>query len=426
MKKFKIALSISALSTLAACGGGGDNGPASVLLSATTSVVTLPTATIDASTKASGLIALTGAAKCDVTMSSLDYQTPGVKAGEVSNSTAVLLLPSGAGCPTGPAPLLAYARGTEVLKSRNLASANPIDPETFTVLAVYAAQGYAVVATDYLGYAGSKYPYHPYLHADSEARTVADSIRAARNAASSANFPLSGKVMLTGYSAGGHASMAAHRAIERDNAGEINIVAGGHMSGPYNLSQSIIQGASQPIAGGQFFVPFFITAWQKVYGTLYSNPTEVFQAPYAADIENIFPGPYTYGSMLQAGKVPADANYLPKLFQPAYLTDLANNPSNPTVVAARKNDLLGWNPKSRIALCGGSQDPTVSFAVHAKVEQADFASRGIAVPLIDVDPTIRAQAAAAGKPVDLGAYHGTLVPPLCMAALKASLFDPAR
>ena len=425
MQKVKLALSISALSTLAACGGGGDNGRDSVLLSNTT-VVTLPTATIDMNTKASGLLALTGAAKCDVTMSSLDYQTPGIKAGDVSNSTAVLLLPSGAGCPTGPAPLLAYARGTEVLKARNLASADPIDPETFTVLAMYAAQGYAVVATNYLGYAGSKYPYHPFLHADSEARTVTDSIRAARNAASTANFPLSGKVMLTGYSAGGHASMAAHRAIERDNAGEINVVAGGHMSGPYNLSQSIIQGAAQPIAGGQFFVPFFITAWQKVYGTLYSNPSEVFLAPYVADIENIFPGPYTYGAMIQAGKVPPDVNYLPKLFQPAYLADLVNNPNNPTVVAARKNDLLGWNPKSKIALCGGSQDPTVPFAVHATVEQADFASRGITVPLIDVDPTIRAQAAAAGTPVNLAKYHGTSVPPLCLAALKASLFDPAR
>ena len=39
--------------------------------------------------------------------------------------------------------------------------------------AMYAAQGYAVVATDYLGYAKSTFPYHPYLHADSEARSRA-------------------------------------------------------------------------------------------------------------------------------------------------------------------------------------------------------------------------------------------------------------
>lgn len=421
MKKLKLVLALGALSTLAACGGGGEG--RGVLLSQT-QVVKLSTATIDKSTTSSGLIALTGAAKCDVSISSINYQTPGARPGEISNSTGALLLPSGAGCPAGPAPLLAYARGTEVLKSR--AMANPTDPETFLVLATFAAQGYAVVLTDYLGFAGSTYGFHPYLHADSEASTIIDSIRAAKIAAAGANYPLSGKVMITGYSAGGHASMAAQRAAERDNSGEINVVAGGHMSGPYNLAQSIINGASTPIAGGQFFVPFFITAWQKVYGNVYSKPSDVFLVPYVTDIENIFPGQYSYTTMLQAGKVPPDVNYLPKLFQPAYLTDLGTNPANPTVVAAKKNDLLGWTPKAKTALCGGSEDPTVLFAVHTPVAAADFATRGVTVPVIDVDPIIVGQAAAAGKPVDLAAYHGTLVPPLCMAALKAQLFDPAR
>ena len=119
---------------------------------------------------------------------------------------------------------------------------------------MYAAQGYAVVATDYLGFAKSTYSYHPYLHADSEASSVIDSIRAARNAASGVGSTLSGKVMLTGYSQGGHSSMAAHRAIERDNAGEINVVAGAHLAGPYNLSGSLKSTAV--IAGYQFFVPY--------------------------------------------------------------------------------------------------------------------------------------------------------------------------
>lgn len=424
MYKLKFSLSVVALGALAACGGGGSDVPVRGALLVQAPVATLASTTIDAGTTKNGLIALSGKAKCDVTVTQINYQTIGVKPGEVTNATAAVLLPSGPNCPAGPRPLLAYSRGTEVLKSRTMA--NPLDPETALLVAIYAAQGYAVVATDYLGYAGSNYAYHPYLHSDSEASAITDSIRAARTMAASAQVALSGKVMLSGYSAGGHASMAAHRAIERDNASEINVVAGGHMSGPYNLSQSIINGAAQPIAGGQFFVPFFITAWQKVYGNLYSKPTDVFQAPYATDIENIFPGPYTYTTMLQAGKVPAAVNYLPTLFQPAYLADLGSNSNNPTVVAARKNDLLGWNPKAKTVLCGGAQDPTVPFALHAVVEQADFASRGIAVGLIDVDPIIVAQATAAGKPVDLGSYHGTSVPPLCMAALRTQLFDPAR
>lgn len=441
MDHHKFLAGLFAAAILAGCGGSDNNSSPTAatsvgtnnastttqrgsLLSSNT-VLTLPATTIDTNASSSGLLAVAGQAKCDVTMVNLDYQTIGVKAGETTNSTGVMLIPSGVNCPTGPYPLLAYARGTEVFKSRALA--NPqIDPETFLLAAIYAAQGYAVVATDYLGYAGSKYSFHPYLHADSEASSVIDSIRAAKALATSRGIVLSGRVMVTGYSQGGHSSMATQRAIERDNAPEINLVAGGHMSGPYNLSQGIINGANTPIAGGQFFVPFFITAWQKVYGNIYSKPTDVFLEPYATGIESLFPGPYTYATMLQNQKVPADVNYLPKLFQPAYLQDIATNPNSPTVVDAKKNDLLGWSPKARMAMCGGLQDPTVLFTTNTTAAQADFAARGITVPVIDVDPIIQAAADAAGQPVDMSAYHGTLVPPLCMAALRDQLFNPLR
>ncbi len=78
-----------------------------------------------------------------------------------------------------PASLVAYAKGTDVQKPHTLA--DPTDSQTILLAAMFAAQGYAVVATDYLGFAKSAYTYHPYLHADSEASSVIDSIRAARN-----------------------------------------------------------------------------------------------------------------------------------------------------------------------------------------------------------------------------------------------------
>lgn len=429
MNRLTLSLAVVAAGGLTACGGGSNspaaNGPGSksTLLSQAT-VATVSVAELNLKATSTGLLALSGPAKCDVTLKSIDYQTPGVQPGEVTNATAAVLLPSGPNCPTGPAPLLAYAHGSEVSKAYTLAKVD--NPETYLLMSLYAAQGYVVVATDYLGYAGSRYPYHPYLHADSEASSMIDSIRAARRVAGDAGVALSGKVMLTGYSQGGHASMATHRAIERDIPGEINVVAGGHMAGPYNLAQAIVEGATKPVAAGQFFAPFFITSWQKVYGGIYRTTDEVFRAPYAADIENIFPGAFDYTTMLQAGKVPADVNYLPVLFQPAYLADLQRNQSSPTLQAARRNTLLGWNPKSRMALCSGAQDPTVGFELHAKAAQADFASRGITVPVIDVDPIIRGLAAASGKPVDLEQYHGITAPPLCMAALREQLFDPAR
>ena len=192
-----IPLKLTALGAallLTACGGG--DSPSDLrgrLVDSPAVLTTLSVAQIDAATASTGLQAITGAAKCDVKVVALNYYTIGVT-GEQANASGVLLVPAGA-C-TSTAALVAYAKGTDVQKPRTLA--NPTDSETFLLAAMYAAQGYAVVATDYLGFAKSTYGYHPYLHADSEASSVVDSIRAARNAATTVGASLSGKVMLTG------------------------------------------------------------------------------------------------------------------------------------------------------------------------------------------------------------------------------------
>ena len=280
MTLFRLSCVAAAAALLVAC-GGSDDSVRGELIDPPAVVTTLTAAQIDATTAASGLQALSGKAKCDVKVVALNYRTPGAKDGEMSNASGVMLVPGGM-C-SSAAPLVANARGTEVLKTRTLA--NPQDAETFLLAAMYAAQGYAVVASDYLGFAKSQYTYHPYLHADSEATTVIDSVRAARNAAGAVGATLSGKVMFTGYSQGGHASMAAQRAAERDHPTEFNVVAGAHLSGPYNLSGGLK--VPDAIVGVQFFVPYLVTAWQKVYGTVYTDVKTVFKAPYSNYIENL-------------------------------------------------------------------------------------------------------------------------------------------
>jgi pimeloyl-ACP methyl ester carboxylesterase len=370
------------------------------------------------------LVGLSGKAKCDVKVVSLNYVTPGVK-GESSNASGVLLLPSGADC-TAAAPLVAYAKGTDVQKPRTLT--NPADSETFLLAAMYASQGYAVVATDYLGFAKSNYSFHPYLHADSEATSVIDSIRAARNAVALQGASLNGKVMLTGYSQGGHASMAAHRAIEKSLSSEINVVAGAHLAGPYNLSGSMK--LPDAIAGYQFFVPYLVTAWQKIYGNLYSDVKTAFKAPYSDYIESLLPSAtLDYTTLLTSGKLPGGGTpnqARDALFQPAFSSDILTNPNNATFLAAKKNDLLDWTPKSQLMLCGGSGDPTVPPAVHQAVMKKAFDDKGLKnVSSVDVDPYIAATygpVTPANAVTYYSNYHGSYEPPFCHAQAKG-LFD---
>lgn len=433
MTYFRLSCVAAAAVLLVACGGSDDPERGS-LKEAPVTVTTLTAAQIDAGTAAAGLQALSGKAKCDVKVVALNYHTVGAQGTESTNASGVMLVPGGAAC-AAPAPLVAYAKGTDVQKPRTLA--NPQDSETFLLAAMYAAQGYAVVATDYLGFAKSDYAYHPYLHADSEARTVLDSVRAARAAASTVGASLSGKVMFTGYSQGGHSSMAAHRMAERDHATEFNVVAGAHLAGPYNLSGSLK--LPDAIAGFQFFVPYLVTSWQKVYGTVYTDIKTVFKTPYSGYVENLLPNPtLNYTTLVTSGMLPGGPGVTPNqardaLFQPEFLAGARTSDAHPLVVAAKKNDLLGWSPKARVLLCGGAGDPTVPPAVHQAVMKADFDSRGLTnVSSVDVDPMIQATFGPGGKaPTDptsaafatyYGSYHGTYEPPFCHAQARG-LFD---
>ena len=391
-------------------------------------VTTLTAAQINTATTSSGLIGISGSARCDVKVVALNYNTVGV-VGEAANATGVMLVPGGSGCPVNGA-IVAYAKGTDVQKPRSLA--NPADGETFLLAAMYAAQGFNVVATDYLGFSGSTYKYHPYLHSDSEASSVIDSIRAARDAAPGVGSTVTstGKVMLTGYSQGGHSSMAAHLALERDNANEIKVAAGAHLAGPYNLSGSTKAGV--PIAGYQFFITYLVTAWQKVYGNVYDNVATAFKPAYATGIESLLPSPtLNYTTLITSGKLPGANGETPAqardaLFQSAFLTDSQTNNNNALFLAAKKNDLLGWTPKAPTQLCGGAGDPTVPPALHRDVAQADFTARGVTtVTSVDVDANIKAVYGIGGAaPTDptsaafanyYGKYHGSYEPPFCHA-----------
>ena len=433
---------------LTACGGGAppaaDSSPATTtpaapergsLRSAPAAVDSLTAAEIDTRSQAAGLSTLAGTARCDVRVVALDYHTPHPD-GDIGPATGVLLLPGGA-C-TGPAPLLAYARGTEVNRQRTLARAG--DAETFLLLALYAAQGYAVVASDYLGYAGSTLDYHPYLHADTEASTVIDAIRAARRAATQLQAPLSGRVMLAGYSQGGHASAAAQREGERTHAEELGIVAAAHLSAPVNLSGGLRQGTV--IAGYQYFIPMMVTAWNRIHGDIYSDVNTVFRPPYAAGIEDLLPGEgTTLSSLLVSGQLPGGQGETPTqvrdaLVQADFLLDVERNDTNGLYVNAQRNDLLDWTPVAPVLLCGGSGDPTVLHAVNQATLAARWASQGITnMRSVDVDASVRALYGVAGQaPTDpttpafatyYGNYHARYVPPLCHAQARA-FFDTLR
>src|SRR5579863_7440409 len=127
---------------------------------------------------------------CTVTVYHLTYDTVDPK-GNITPASGALMVPSGSGsgC-SGSLPLVLYAHGTTTDRTFDigqLAAAN--NAEGLLLAAVFAAEGYIVVAPNYVGYDTSTLGYHPYLIADQQSKDMIDSLTAARAALPTADAP---------------------------------------------------------------------------------------------------------------------------------------------------------------------------------------------------------------------------------------------
>ena len=356
---------------------------------------------------------------CGVKVVAVQYRTIGVK-GEPADASAALVVPDGAACQQ-PAPLLGWARGTETDRHRQqaqLAAASAGYP----LNSVYAARGYVVIASDYLGLGNSHYPFHPYLHADSEASTMVDALRAARLAGAQLGVSFSGKVMLGGYSQGGHVTMATQRAIERDHLGEFNLVASAPMSGAYDLPHTFRESWNGVTSAGPnqlspYLLAYTVLGMQRVYGNLYGQPEEVFKAPYAQAVQGAFPGPVGLRALI--GQAPFNqVRSIDDMRQPGFAKAFVEQPNTPFQQDLARNSTLDWTPRTPMMLCGTDRDGVVPFDNAARA-QAAFAGRGVQVPVVNVDEAVPAKATGAQA-------HMIWASLACYSAMRKMLFDPAR
>ncbi|MFZ4480344.1 MAG: alpha/beta hydrolase family protein [Rhodoferax sp.] len=457
MKNFKTLWSALGVSLLVAACGGGDSGPLGTqdpnpargaLMQTPPPRITSMTAAdfnalLKSSTSGQQLLALAGTPVCGVDVQYIQYGTVG-GANEATTASGALMVPTGsdARC-AGARPIVMYAHGTNITKSFNLAnitdSTNPAYSEASLLAALYVAQGYILVAPNYAGYDSSKLNYHPYLNADQQSKEMIDVLAAAKKALPTLLSPTtaSAKLFVTGYSQGGHVAMAAHRAMQ---AAGIPVTASAPMSGPYALAaQSDATFYGMVNAGGTIFSPMIFTSFQKAYGNLYANPSDIYEAAYATGIETLIPGPYDFTTVVTSGKLPPLALFSNTPPAPAfasitpptgtgatdalfaagfgtgnliknsarlnYLLDAMANPDgvvpafsngapsatakNTIRIAAVKNDLRGWSPSAPVLLCAGNGDPTVFYSLNTGVMAALWGGlpKGL-VTVLDVDSPV--------------------------------------
>lgn len=316
-----IAMAAAALA-LAAC--GGTNTPTGAVASSTqrgTLVDNPPlrvaslnaaafTAQLDATASGPGLIEVAGTPACGVDFYYFKYWTVAPD-GSAQMASGALMVPTGSAAPcTGPRPIVLYAHGTTTDSAYNIAdisdASNSANSESALIATVFAAQGYIVVAPNYLGYDISTLGYHPYVDGAANAIDMMDALAAARSALlSTPNISDDGKLFVTGYSEGGYVAMATVRAMQ---AASETVTASAPASGPYALEafgDAIFFG--QVDIGSTEFAPLATTSYQHVYGNVYTQPSDVYSSTYATGIDTLLPSTTPIDGLFQQGKLPQTA-----------------------------------------------------------------------------------------------------------------------
>ncbi len=285
-------------------------------------------AELGATSTGAQLLQIAGTPACGVDFYYVKFWTVG-GAGETTESSGALMVPTGAApaC-SGPRPIVLYAHATNADKTLNIADiTNTSNAEGVLIAAMFAAQGYIVVAPNYAGYDISTLGYHPFLDAEQQSGEMIDILAAARTALPktlSAATSDSGKLFITGYSEGGHVAMATQRALEASGA---VITGAAPMSGPYALEafgDAIFFGSVN--LGSTVFSPLFSTSYQKAYGNIYAAPGDLYSATYVSGIETLLPSATPLNTLFANGLLPETA-----LFDST--TPVVTVPGNPTLSA---------------------------------------------------------------------------------------------
>ncbi|MTB50897.1 alpha/beta fold hydrolase [Lewinella sp. W8] len=240
-------------------------------------------------------------------------------------------------------PLAVYNHGT--VDRRDAVLSVEGNQERFVAQGM-ASFGFITLAPDYLGLGGSD-GIHPYLHADTEASAAIDMVIAVRAWLDEQNIARNEQVFVTGYSQGGHASMATHKTMEA-NADGPAITAAAHLSGAYAITppNAAVLGLSEVEVGGFRFFLNQVIGYEFVY-QLYGGVDSLFVEPYRAIVQDFVAGSIdlTQLAVNVDSTLRANGDVVGDIFSPQYVLDVTNQ-DTALLAAYAENTVSNFAPEA--------------------------------------------------------------------------------
>lgn len=271
------------------------------------------------------------------------YQSQEVKA------SGLVLLPIS----DEPLPMVSFQRGT-IVRQTDAPSLASLNSENIISASALSSTGFITVLPDLLGFGDSDEIFHPYYVEDPTATAVTDLLRAAATLADEKEVEFNQRLFLAGYSQGGYATLATHKALEADPLEDFDLIASFPGSGGYDIQSLQEYFFSLNTYNDPYYLAYVGLAYQSYYGEA-DLIDEFFNEPYASRIPGLFDG------VTAAVDINAQLTQeIPALVRTEVLT--GGHPVNDFLQEKfNENSLLDWAPTVPVFLYHGDVDTTVPF-----------------------------------------------------------------
>jgi len=315
------------------------------------------------------------------------YSSPDAK-GNLDTLSGLLAVPSDQ---SKSFPRLVYQHGTSDCKTCVPSRYGSTGGDEGQIALLFAGMGYVALLPDYVGM-GDGRGFQAYVHAATEASAAADMVRASNAWLSQNQYHANNQLFVTGYSQGGHGSMAFHHAVETNLSNEMTMTAAAHLSGPYSIS-GVMRNLILSPAVYQYpaYIPNTALSYQNVYGNLYNNLTDIFRQPYAGFIQQYRDGVISLGTLnsnlIQALTTEYGASIPRNMIRDSALMVIQNDLAHPVNQAFRDNDLYNWAPQAPTRIFYCTADDQVPYLNSVVARDTMLANGAPNLVVTDVNTT---------------------------------------
>jgi pimeloyl-ACP methyl ester carboxylesterase len=326
-----------------------------------------------------GTVDLKPLIKYDINIYKLIYNT--TVDGKLIKASGLVCTPA----TPGEYPVLSFQNGTNTVNV--YAPSEFITNPSYQMIEFISSMGFVVVIPDYPGFGKSSDIPHPYLIEEPTVGSVVNMLRAVKEAAGSElkGLQLKNEYYLMGYSQGGWATLATHKALEMDYSSEFTLAGSVCGAGPYDIYKLLLGMVNFTEYPMPSYIGYIINAY--TYYNQFTNPVAgILNEPYASRVSTLFKGTLTLGQINNQL-----TTSIPGLLKADFLSGFATSSDYASVRSAlMNNSVSAWNTNIPLYFIHGEGDADVSvnstlIMYDAMIEAgtSSLVCRKLIIPLLD-------------------------------------------